>query len=594
MKHQPLAHQKSTERPALDHLLTNLWADWRTTCRGLILDLTYSSSSSTQQALRLVQISGLWQLPETRVLVVGERAGVKDVLLHHSFRNTVHAFYLALHDLTLHDPSRHRNARLRKILPREATAVSGGVWVYQRCLYCNNGEQDARLFHQGSSTSVTQIFDNVFQDFMGRKMRVVTAVPYFPYVDYKVGREAAGPVMLLDSLDARIIQTFAAKLNFTFEVYVDPDQSWGEERNGIFSGMMGMLQREVMDICTISGPTSKRLRVINYLKGYPSDPMSVTSLKPTLLPKYLAFIRPFKGELWLALLVSVVSWGVVLWLLQRAWRWMVGGKGVRLHTALLYSMGTLLEQQPPDPSVSLAGQVLVGWWLVFCLIITTGFRSSLMAHLTVQGMSHPLDSFEDLVKLPGRKWGTEAWELTEAVVDFFAKHPDPVVQHIYHKMEVMPMDVGLKRVLAGGFSIISFKNYINVIVGSRYTDAYGNTPFYTSKNAVPILAAFGWGIRRGAPFYQRFTELITHLDDAAIISYWTDDLISRKTREERNSAPLEFTAIHVNVSKGEDKEVVLTMNHLQGAFYLLLVGSGVAFLTLLGENLTHWRRSSLQ
>ncbi|KAG7162437.1 putative variant ionotropic glutamate receptor-like 27 [Homarus americanus] len=55
--------------------------------------------------------------------------------------------------------------------------------------------------------------------------------------------------------------------------------------------------------------------------------------------------------------------------------------------------------------------VLVGWWLVFCLVITTGLRSSHIAHFTVQGKILPLDTFEDKVGRSNWTWGIETWIL---------------------------------------------------------------------------------------------------------------------------------------------------------------------------------------
>nr|XP_045610234.1 uncharacterized protein LOC123765603 [Procambarus clarkii] len=94
-------HQTPQDQLGGDNLLQGLWGDSRTTCRGLILDLT-SSSNTSHLALRLVEMSGLWRRPETVVIAIGGRAGVRSLLLHHSLRNTVHALYLALHhDLNL-------------------------------------------------------------------------------------------------------------------------------------------------------------------------------------------------------------------------------------------------------------------------------------------------------------------------------------------------------------------------------------------------------------------------------------------------------------------------------------------------------------
>ncbi|XP_069182988.1 probable glutamate receptor [Procambarus clarkii] len=467
-------------------------------------------------------MSGLWRLPETVVVAIGGRAGARAVLLHHSLRNTVHALYLALDHalyLALDHPSLHLaldhaslHLALLQVLPQHAytklltredilaASRDGGVRVYRRCLYCNNGDPDVQLLHNLNIYSPDLLWDDLFQerfeDLMGNKMRIVAATPAFPFVDYeRVSENPGTAVVLRDSLDARLIRNFAAKLNFTFDVHEAVNRTWGVETNGTFTGTIGLLQREQMDFSTITAPTAKRLRVVEYINGYPSEPFTITSLKPTLLPKYLAFIRPFEGELWVALVVSVVVWGATLWLLQRAWQKVAGGRRVELSTIILYGYGALLQNLPSEPSTTTSGRMLVGWWLVSCLIVTTGFTSSLVAHLTVQGRSRPLETFQDLVNQPGWRWATESWMMTEAIVDYFVKHPNPVVNHIYHNMEVMQVEEALKKVLAGGFSFIGFKTTGIITIAAHYTDLRGNTPFFISKN-IPVLAAFGWCLRQ--------------------------------------------------------------------------------------------------
>ena len=80
--------------------------------------------------------------------------------------------------------------------------------------------------------------------------------------------------------------------------------------------------------------------------------------------------------------------------------------------------------------------MLVGWWLVFCLIITTGFRSSLVAHLTIQAKTPTLDTFNDLVNEDSWSWCTEPWLYKGAAYEYFSKHTDPVVNEIYKHMKV--------------------------------------------------------------------------------------------------------------------------------------------------------------
>nr|XP_045610230.1 uncharacterized protein LOC123765597 [Procambarus clarkii] len=153
-------------------------------------------------------------------------------------------------------------------------------------------------------------------------------------------------------------------------------------------------------------------------------------------------------------------------------------------------------------------------------------------------------------------------------------------------MEVVQDDEALKKVLAGRFSFIIHRIFVTINIAARYTDARGNTPFYMSRD-IPLFVGSGWCFRKGAPFSQRFNQLITRLNAAGIITYWTKDLIGNIAREKRKVVKEDTENIHGDVYQDEGQQVVLSLNHLQGAFYVLLVGSCVAFLTLLGENLTH-------
>ncbi|XP_069169880.1 uncharacterized protein [Procambarus clarkii] len=772
----------------LDHLLQGLWTDARTTCRGLVLDLT--SINNTNLILALVEKSGLWRLPETVVIAIGGRAGVRAVLLHHSLRNTVHALYLALHhdlylalhhaslhhdlylalnlaslhsiNLTLNDtsfyiyprfgtswsqrpkeekefvkkvlnqlemPSPNRSVaasfdeelrreqnynmsdllsyvqtnipsyrlsekmlkfntetvkKSRKItltimressivlqqlivdislnihlffsicsyvgkkyyagrvvnvgvetlgvvrrrregfttpedlwnvpgssrtdsgsvgtshhrgtgvVSQECKELSSSVRVYRRCLYCNTGEPDVQLVHHWCLTSLPLPLDDLFHaeqfhNLMGHKIKFST-MPFFPYMDYRSNNNEQGSsVILVDSLNTRLFLDFDRRLNVSFEVQDQPEHSWGVEKSGKFSGMMGQLQREEIDVCGPLAPHNERIKVMEFLSAYRADVMKIVSLKPTSLPQHLSPIRPFSGKLWLALLVSMVAWGVTLWLLQRAWQWAAGGRLVELSTALLYSWGALLQNPASVSPVSSSssGRVLVGTWLVFCVVMITGYSSSLMAHLTIVGKTTPPETFEDLVSRDNWKWGIESYILNGVIVLYFTKQSDPVVKEIYRKMQALTITEALEKVKKGGYSFLSSKHFISITVASRYADKQGQTPFYISKNEIAIFLSFGLGFRKGSPLFPRVEQLVQRLEVSGIMQHWTDELVAKRVRDEKEAAQQDHSVLLDNTTHHDGREVKLGLQHLQGAFYFLILGSCVAFLTLLGENLAH-------
>ena len=75
---------------------------------------------------------------------------------------------------------------------------------------------------------------------------------------------------------------------------------------------------------------------------------------------------------------------------------------------------------------------------MFCLVISTGFRSALIAHLTVQSTTKPIETLEDLVNLDDWKWGTEEKLYKGAVIEYFTRNSDPVVKKILENIEVSP------------------------------------------------------------------------------------------------------------------------------------------------------------
>lgn len=93
-----------------------------------------------------------------------------------------------------------------------------------------------------------------------------------------------------------------------------------------------------------------------------------------------------------------------------------------------------LEVSTPSSS-SGSPKVVAGWWLVGALVITSAFKSSLVAHLSVQGMTSPVDSFEDLLAKKDWRWGMERKMLTGAPLTYFRMTSDPDVKEIYRKLE---------------------------------------------------------------------------------------------------------------------------------------------------------------
>ncbi|XP_063609103.1 probable glutamate receptor [Penaeus indicus] len=100
----------------------------------------------------------------------------------------------------------------------------------------------------------------------------------------------------------------------------------------------------------------------------------------------------------------------------------------------MYPCSLLLEDPPTEPPTATSARVLLGWWLMACVVIGTAYRSSLVAFLTVEGKTPPINSFEDLVKRPGWRWGMKP--STGSFFAYFNSSKDPITQLVNKGMEV--------------------------------------------------------------------------------------------------------------------------------------------------------------
>ncbi|KAG7162303.1 Glutamate receptor ionotropic, kainate 4-like 4, partial [Homarus americanus] len=147
------------------------------------------------------------------------------------------------------------------------------VWVYRRCLYCKKGEAQVQLLYQGNVTSGLQHRINLFPEF----------------------KEPGTPVAPRDSLNTRMLHTFANNLNFSYVLREPLDEKWGTPAaDGNWTGIVGTLQHQQADFSLDLTLTESRSRVMDHSRIYNYDPYIILSLKPSSLPRHLALTRPFK------------------------------------------------------------------------------------------------------------------------------------------------------------------------------------------------------------------------------------------------------------------------------------------------------------
>ncbi|XP_068250108.1 probable glutamate receptor [Palaemon carinicauda] len=562
--------------------------------------------------LRFLEDINLYLKPETFIVLLGKpEIDIARILNHTALRNTAQALYAAVPDYN------HENQRDPfSVKPTTTELTSGlqpincsgnneskscgmsgysfGEIVFNwRCLYCTAGYAGVKVIDawdlQQGFNKEANLFPYQFRNFHGHKFHIVS-MEWFPILNFSRNTdEPATTVTPTDSLDYRMLTAVSSILNFTYEMRTPIDNQWGiSMKNGSWTGTVGTLQRHEADFSMLLSWMATRMDAVDYSRIYISESLLIVTLKPGPLPQIFSIFRPFPGELWVAIVIASSVAGVVLWLLQKLWNKIFKGKILRLSTAMLYSWGILLDDPPMNSSLptNVTFQVIIGFWWVFCILITTAYRSSLIAYLSVPEKSSTIDTLEQLLGTSGFTWGME--ETYGIEWEWFKESTIPTVQKVYERILPLTPEEQLARVLKGHHAFLTWKYYIKAIILSSYTDSRGYTPLHTGRAEYINYGGYGWGFRKGAPFRRRIDEVKLRLIESGLIQYWIDDLIltssiqARKNNRKNWSLP--------KVEEGNGGRVVLSLLHLQGVFYLLALGFILAFLILMMEILTANRK----
>ncbi|XP_066937275.1 glutamate receptor-like [Macrobrachium rosenbergii] len=357
------------------------------------------------------------------------------------------------------------------------------------------------------------------------------------------------------------------------------------DSNGTWNGASGVIQRQEADFSTATSIFLERLIMSDFKQAYPADPFIIVSLKPQLLPQYLVIIRPYKVSVWIAILAVIIVWGLSLWAIQTAHSYYAKKDSMSLTTAIFFSFAVILEDPPSRPPSNFLGQMLVGWWLAVCFLLSTGYRSSLVAHLTAQGKTEPIDNYNDLVAKPQWRWGCDEVVLYGVADSYFRQSTTPVIKQVAKKVESVSVNTGLKKVLDGWYSLLTSRNRIRTEIEPKYANNYGQTPFYLSKQGYDLTPGLGWMFRKGAPFLPRFAKLTDRLIEGGIINYWLKNVMASNARSARKGNKQENKqAQTTDDTTADETKIILRMGHMIGVFLTYLVGVLISTLAFVVEN----------
>ncbi|ELU16508.1 hypothetical protein CAPTEDRAFT_185470 [Capitella teleta] len=256
-----------------------------------------------------------------------------------------------------------------------------------RNCHCNNGDRD-----DVSLQTFARDFGEEFSGFRGAHLKVAME-EYRPFVF----KEQVGEDFVYRGIDVELINVLAEKLNFTYSVVPSVDGLWGgQDPNGTWDGMIGMLMRQEVDIAASGiSMTLPRLKVVDFTYPHWTEPSAVAV--KLRRHKWNYFVDPLQTSTWLLYLslpLLLAAGLLAMDLIQTAQvgkrRWVLKA---RFNAYCFEFLRCICNQGYMFVGESIHSRCLqASLW--FCVVvITAAYTSNLTASLTVPKVPWP---FEDL------------------------------------------------------------------------------------------------------------------------------------------------------------------------------------------------------
>lgn len=414
---------------------------------------------------------------------------------------------------------------------------------------------------------------NLFPDKLSNLHGCIVRASTFTYVPlvFPMNERDSNITHYTEGLEIRVLHTIARELNFTVKFLPENNHNVSK-----WWGMYEEVSNKQTDVGFMATPQTVRSignrdHSVWYLKE------TIRWFGPRAKPsaQWKSLIIIFKPLMWLSVLIVYFICSLIFWLLAKV------NSAVKEHVTYTNAFMCFLQTF----SMILGEAVCVRphtWyvrlffiiWVFYCLLINTAYQSSLISVLTDPRYEPIVDTVQKLLDSGmsyGFVWRFHYWynltndSLSNTILNNFIPCPK--------------LDVCLRRIASEqDFAICGGESHLLYLSQTKYS-TFGIPsilPFSEEVTSIFVTMFF----RRGSVFLESFDRVIYRVVESGIIQkFWTDIRLR-----------------HIgNIDEDGDKDdegeadgdgalaVVLTVQHLQGAFILLLLGLACSLAMFITE-----------
>ncbi|XP_063862693.1 uncharacterized protein LOC135102011 isoform X3 [Scylla paramamosain] len=321
---------------------------------------------------------------------------------------------------------------------------------------------------------------------------------------------------------------------------------------------------------------------MNNMQGF-TFTVAALPYDPFITPANVALTgpgKPFKWEVWVAVVIVVAAAGPFLCVLARICTDTYLSRVTWFHhlgNSILFIVQPVLQRGGDRDIVIAPGRMFFGFWLVFAMIVGISYSSSLTSFLIMPGLQKPIENLHQLVT-SDIGWAKVYFGGVQSALLDQAQDPDLIaLREGVQWRDSLPGI--LQEVVAGKLATWDNGITTRLLVASKFTDTAGQ-PLVHFPGFHLLQERIAWPLQQHAPYKRRLDQLIDQVVGAGLMEKWLEFIIFEEQALSRRERERADTAIEA-VEGTTGGTVILSLEHFQGPFFVLLLGclcGGVALL----------------
>nr|CAD7413712.1 unnamed protein product [Timema cristinae] len=402
---------------------------------------------------------------------------------------------------------------------------------------------------------------------------MITAFEYDPYVlSQQNDSSTTYGVNFDDGLEIRLLRFIADFLKFQIVFQKPPTNSirWGRVLpNGTMTGLIADISYKKSDIVFTACELVSMKTKMNFESTHHYFRESLIWLVPCArpIPRWRSLSRIFSPMLWLMVFLSFFLGSSFFWIFSKL---------SKPSSANLLSVGksfeitwaTILEVTANNELYSAAFRIFFLHWLFYCLIVNSVYRSFLIGVLADPGKQHQIETVEDILKsgmdigfpatLDGLFEASNDWQYLEIL-----KRRIDLSDYTYYYNRIANNE---------NFAGITDKLHTEYMSLFKFLDQNGNPSICLFKDGVNNYFVTMW-LSKGNPILFRVNQIISRIIQGGFIDLWVKDLLTMAR----------LKSLMTQDFNSSGSSYVMTISHLQGAFFLLSMGLILGLLLFIWE-----------